>query len=253
MIVVPATHPAALLREQTQQVCLVSDLKKAARIQREGVTRVPPPFEDWQWKPLVYDVLGWLRGTGQLVAERDERNTIDEWSPGVVVDIEATFQDDIVCIGLWPLYRLEVGICIPFRTQGGGFYWHEPSASEVKVALCNLLSDPRIPKVGQNFVGFDAPLLKRVWGVETRGIIGDTMIAHHLVWPELPHSLAFQSSMVTDMSPYKLEVHQGDDADDREKSCARIYDYEDAELRQYCLRDCYATKLAWLELEREMA
>lgn len=239
MIVVPATHPAALLREQTQQVCLVSDLRKAARIQREGVTRVPPPFREWQWKPGAWDATGWLRGVGQEF--------------GVVVDIEATFQDDIVCVGLWPLRGACVGICIPFRTKGGGFYWHEPDASEVKGALIALLEDARVPKVGQNFVGFDAPLLKRAWGVEVRGVLGDTMVGHHLVWPELPHSLAFLSSMFTDLGAYKRAVHQGDEKDDVQKSFSRIFDYEDKALRCYCLEDTFATKHAWLALEAEMA
>lgn len=123
-------------------------------------------------------------------------------------------------------------------------------------------TDPSIEKVAQNGTGFDCgytpfnehSILKQAWGIDIAGLVGETMAAHHMCFSELRHGLAFQSSIVTDLSPYKSELWDTDDEEDDDAAdWTRILDLPDERTRQYCLRDCFATAVSWNVLEQEMA
>lgn len=247
MWVVPTIHPAALLRDQTMQWAVKHDLAKAVRIHKEGVTRVPKCYRagglghmpEWSIFPALHDVEKFMeRWRGQLLS----------------CDFESTFQGKVMCLGMWPVEEIweEQGLCVPFAVRGGGPYWNPGEEVAVKQLVFGMLQDETWPKVGQNWVGFDEQLAKSAWGITVRGTIGDCMVAHHLVMPELPHSLAFQSSICTDLGPYKLEVHETEEKDDSNKF-ENITDYDERKLRTYCLEDCIAGGAAWRDLREAMA
>lgn len=196
----------------------------------------------WSIFPTADDVLSWLDA---------------HHHQALSFDLESTYQGSIMCMGLWPVdnWLDAQGICIPFLKQGGRPYWdNQLDRLRVMDAVFTMLRDPAWGKIGQNVAGFDIPLIRKTWGVETAGLIGDTMIAHSLVMPELPHGLAFLSSIFTDLSPYKLEVHEDatDERDDVDK-WTNVQHYDDFKLREYCLLDTFATAGAWVHLERMMS
>lgn len=221
----------------------IEDWAKAARVQREGVTLVPPPIEEWQWRPSLATVAAYLWSC--------ERGP---WS----IDFEATVEGQPVCMAVWdcqkPLTRR--GLCIPFLAQGGGQYWERDEAAAVHEMVCDFLTNPEILKSGQNLVGYDTGfppwnargLVKRAWDVDVAGIEIDTYALHHTVFCELRHGLAFQASIVTDLSPFKVEVHEKEgegEGDDRPKAIwARVLDVADEQLRCYCLKDAFAAAMA---------
>ena len=81
--------------------------------------------------------------------------------------------------------------------------------------------------IGHNIIGFDAPVLERVWSVEIpREKLEDTMIMSRLYNPELKHSLAVWGE--------KLGFPKGDFTDYDGGLCA--------EMVQYCEQDVTITK-----------
>lgn len=245
--IVPSLHPAALIRDQTMTLAVIADLQKALRIQKDGGPSLLPacyragqPMPHYTMFPTVDGVLEWLA--------RYQGCTLS-------LDIESTYHGQIMCLGMWPVDTAleDEGLCVPFYSRGSVKYWNGLDELRVKQAVFGMLSDASWPKVGQNFVGFDVPRMKQAWGVDTQGVIGDTMVAHWCCMPELPHGLAFLSSIFTDLSPYKAEVHTNETEKDDVDKWERVEEYDDRNLREYCLLDCFATAMAWRALEEMMA
>lgn len=254
--VLPTFHPAKLLRDQTMQIAVIRDLKKAVRVQREGGLRFIPAAERlddamprWATHPTLDDVKRWLvwyQHAGK---------------PRMACDWEAHIATrEPWCLGLWPVdtWLTEQGICIPFRCKGGGQYWEPHELPVVKDILRTFFSDPKWLKWGQNWVGYDHEIVEEFLSLPD-GNVGlelDTLPAWHSVYAELPQALAFQSSLVTDLGAYKLEVHQtnldDEEEDDTNKGWLHIEEKDDTKLRTYCMRDCFATAGSGLELEEMM-
>lgn len=60
--------------------------------------------------------------------------------------------------------------------------------------------------IGQNAYGFDINYMQRVWKFEVKNFFFDTMVAHHVLYPEFPHDLGFLTSMYTRIAYYKEEI-----------------------------------------------
>lgn len=248
----PTFHPAAVLRDMRKQHAVVEDLKKAVRIHRDGGPTLIPKAEReggkmplWATHPARRDVEGWFE------SHRHQR---------LAVDFEATLRRKIYCVAFWPVddWLETQGICVPIRSKGGALYWEKQDSLEILCIMEEVFTSPAWPIIGQNYVGYDGPLVKEKWGFDTNGFDQDTMVAHHLCYPELAHSLAYQSSMVTDLGAYKLEVKErekaedDEDEDDSVKGIENVAEIDDTRLRTYCLRDTFATAGAALHLERLM-
>ena len=76
-------------------------------------------------------------------------------------------------------------------------------------SLASVLENPNIGKLFQNGI-FDIGFLLNECDILTRGRIEDTMIAHHIMYPDLPKSMAFMQSLYTE-EPYHKDMvkHQG--------------------------------------------
>ena len=259
----PIHDPKSVFTNQTYSFAMHEDWKKAARIQREGPTRIPPPVDRWQWMPTVEDVRGWFSGM--------YTSPIDDFGPWSV-DFEATLDGRPVCVGFWScdLPTKRRGLCVPVLCQGGGNYWDAKQWSEVFSILKDFFTDPRRGKIGHNITGYDCgyidpgsgekwnarSLIKRAWDIDVVGIVGDTMAAHHTCFPELKTSLAFVASMTTDMNPFKLAVWEDDDEDDTpdkgKPEWVRILERPDEKTRVYNLCDNFAQAVSWNVLVEEM-
>lgn len=239
-------HPAKFFRNSTMRFAAQEDWKKAARIQREGVTLVPPPIERWQWEPRITHVRRWF-----------DENVLLGVSV-TAIDFEATVDYQPVCLGLWnALDPLRVpGLCIPYLCQGGAQYWTGEELREIQHDFVFPFLRGAYAKTGQNLVGYDTgfppfnkrSLAKRAWGIDVDGIEIDTFPFHHICFSEVKHGLDTQASLVTDLSRYKQELHEHDDDededDDNEDDWSRVLEKPDEELRTYCLKDCFSQAMA---------
>ena len=60
--------------------------------------------------------------------------------------------------------------------------------------------------IGQNFYNFDSYFFNMIGVTLSRNLISDTLIRHHILWPELPHSLQFLTRQYTRQPYYKDEA-----------------------------------------------
>lgn len=188
--VLPAYHPAAVLREYSLRPLLFRDLEKAAREQHFPEVRRPQRFVHIE--PSWEDIQSFYR---QYIVP----------SPTLSVDVE-TIGSQITCIGFAPSH--DRSLVIPFYdpSRTGGNYW--PSVEmEVRVWrwIARTLREPRAV-IGQNFL-YDLRFLWRFYGIPTRGYDqgDDTMLMHHSLQPEMQKGLGFLGSIYTDEAAWKLE------------------------------------------------
>ena len=86
--------------------------------------------------------------------------------------------------------------------------WNWPREQRVRIwtALNDLYRN--VPTIGQNFFQFDAHY-EEAYGLEPNlTTLHDTRLRHQLLWPELPHSLQFQTKQYTRQKYYKDEGKQ---------------------------------------------
>jgi DNA polymerase-1 len=99
-----------------------------------------------------------------------------------------------------------LGIAFSFALHSGYYVPFSKDVAEAKRILDEVrsaLESERIEKVGHN-LKFDLSVLK--WrGVEVRGKLFDTMVAHSLVEPEMRHNLSYISEAYLGYTPLLLE------------------------------------------------
>lgn len=179
--IVPAYHPAAILRQWSWRGILVHDLKRAARemqsaeITRLGYTTIPAPSFD----QAVSILQGFL--TRLDAGERIK----------LAPDIE-TRAGHIACIGF--AWSKTEAICLPLmcveRKEG---YWSLDEEVVLMWLLYQVLTHPNVECVGQNFL-YDAQYFYRHLHYLPR-VKRDTMIAQHAMFSNMQKSLDFLSSL----------------------------------------------------------
>lgn len=65
-----------------------------------------------------------------------------------------------------------------------------------------------VPQIGQNYFTFDSHFLEALGFRPCLNKCQDTLIRHHILWPELPHKLQFQTKQYTRQPYYKDEGKQ---------------------------------------------
>lgn len=109
--------------------------------------------------------------------------------------------------GRLPGYPITVGLA-PSKDFGISidlFYEKESESLRVWRALDNLFKNTR--QLGQNFFNFDLNYYEALGFRFKVDDIEDTMIRHHVLWPELKHTLAFQTRQYTREPYYKDDGH----------------------------------------------
>lgn len=185
--VVPAYHPATVLRQWSWRQIAVHDLRRAKKeAERREIIRPDYSFIIHPDYSTTVSVLATLYEQAQ-----QRRGKLS-------VDIE-TRAGHIACVGL--AWSKTEAICIPFmcaeRPDG---YW--PLEQEVQIvhALAKLLTHPNCEVVGQNFL-YDAQYFWR-WFLFLPNLVRDTMLAQHTLFSNLPKGLDFLSSMYCDYHVY---------------------------------------------------
>ena len=233
--VIPIVHPSFVARGNPQYWAItVADLGK---IKDAALGRSKPhPTERFIIRPTLEQV----EEACDTIKRGRLRFTFDLETVGVRETL------NIMCIGF--AWSQSDAICVPLLTRGGHVYWKDYSDEyQVWKMLCDLF-DSDIDMVGQNIFTFDIPKLLEV-GVHIRrnNALGvsrahDTLIRHHNIATELPHSLAFLGSIYTDIPHYKLMV----------KGAGGMMWAPDDIMWTYNCRDCITTYIADQQIVEEM-
>lgn len=175
--VIGTYHTAAALREWYLTYIIEHDLRRARR--EAQYPHIVRPRREFLIDPHLDDAVGFLDSLGDPVS----------------VDIETRGQD-VVCVGLSD--SPDRAICIPFVNG---------RLSDVDLVYLWRRLDTIFRTrgiIGQN-IQFDVSRLERL-GFYIEHIAFDTMLAHHLLYPEFPHNLGFITSIYTEEPYYKDEI-----------------------------------------------
>ena len=217
-------NPAYPQREPRLEVVFRMDLGKLKRVMN-GTHRQPRFIEHINPSYLqAMEYVAHCRGVGS-------RGT------PISVDIE-TFgpRTETVCIGL--AHSNDEGLCVNFRNREENTY-SLIEERELRLAIQHLLGDSRVRLIAQNS-HFDATWMWYKDRIRWSPVWIDTMLAHHVLYPLLPHKLAFLTSQYTDHPYYK------DDAKDW-RDFGSIDD-----LWHYNVKDVCITRMAAFKLLDEL-
>jgi len=130
-----------------------------------------------------------------------------------------------------------VGISFSIKAHEA-WYVPVPENQEEATAVVNefkaLMENEKIGKIGQN-IKYDI-LLFKWYGVEVKGRLYDTMIAHYLIEPELRHNMNFMSESYLKYQPVSIETLIGKRGKNqltmRQVPVSKVTDYasEDADI-----------------------
>ena len=205
-------HPRYIVRGSVSDFWfLAHDLKKAKRdMEYTGIRREPL---DTLIAPSLDQVISRL-------------NDIAEWKLPWTLDFE-TRAGTPACFAVAMRYPEGIAsVCVPLQTPSGP-YWSGEDECAIWEALKNAC-DSNSKLCNQN-IEYDIYYLLR-YGVEPSGIWMDTMLAHALLYPEWPKSLAFLCSFyLDDVVYYKGEGRDWSDGD------------RDEQLWEYCCKDAIYT------------
>ena len=212
-------NPAHVMREPRMEIVFRMDLNKLQRL-KAGTFHVPRI--DALINPTSREALDFIRYAQTITTP-------------LAYDIE-TMAGETACIGFAPTN--EMGICINFRSQGENHY-SLAEEREIRLQLQSLLSNHSVQLVAQNG-HYDASWLSFKDRIGVHAHWFDTMLAHHFLYPGLPHDLGFITAQYTDHPYYKddgqLWKEEGD---------------IDAFWR-YNVTDCCITRIAMEKMEQEL-
>ena len=212
-------NPAHVMREPRMEVVFRMDLGKLQRL-RDGVFSVPRI--ECLINPSYTEALDFLRYAHTLQ------------SP-IAYDIE-TMAGETACIGFAP--SNDMGICINFRSQGENHYT-TAQERDIRLASQSLLASPGTKLVAQNG-HYDATWLWYKDRIRVNPHWFDTMLAHHFLYPGLPHDLGFITAQYTDHPHYKDEGKLWKEEGDIDA------------FWEYNVKDCCITRIAAEKMEQEL-
>jgi uracil-DNA glycosylase len=222
-IVIPAYHPAAILRSYDLRYITVHDLRRAQYVFQHGLT---PPRWNFTIKPGLWQVLTLLR----RLLEQAESGPLT-----LANDIE-TSCGYITCMGL--AWTKTDAICIPFTSsEKPDAYWTVAEEAQIVYSLYRLLTHPNVTVVGQNYI-YDAQYIYRYFHFRP-GRVRDTMLAQHVCFSRQPKSLDYIASLYND-----FYVYWKDDGKDWRG------EGNDEQYWRYNCEDCVRTLEADIELQQ---
>ncbi len=173
--VIPTIHPAATLHGKFVDKYLIThDLLKART--ESTFPELNLDADRFLHTPGDYtECKGWL----ELILRKKP-----EW---LSVDIEVT-NHEVSCIGF--SFDPTEAVSIPFLRN----HWSEDEETCLWLLIASIMEDPEIGKVFQNGI-FDTQFLLIRNRIHTRGPIFDTMIAHHIMYPDFSKSLELIASI----------------------------------------------------------
>jgi uracil-DNA glycosylase len=176
----PTWHPTFVMKQFKFYPVVVGDLQKALQESKRDGIFLPTR------ELILAPTLDQVRDAVPRLLDTDLLS----------VDIETAW-GQITCIGFSP--SPEYGICIPFvdRRNLSRSYW--PTAEdEVRAwSYSRYILASDVPKLGQNFGGYDFFWLLEKYRLAVRNVKEDTRLIHHALFAELPKSLEFMQGYGT--------------------------------------------------------
>lgn len=193
---VPTYHPSFVMKKWTLYQVVVRDLMFAAREAEHSEVHEAP--RELLLEPTLQEFKDYIP---RLLS-----------STLLSVDIE-TSHDQITCIGFAP--DAEHAICVPFFDvrRPDHNYWRSVEDELEALKLCRMVLDSDVPKLGQNFGGYDFMWLLRKYHLPVRNLLHDTRLLHHAIYPELPKDLGFLGSSYSTQGAWKY-LGRGEKRDD---------------------------------------
>ncbi|MFI0491927.1 DNA polymerase I, partial [Flavobacterium sp.] len=145
---------------------------------------------------------------------------------------------DTETTGLDALHAELVGISFSFE-KGKGFYVPFPENQDEAQVLIDkfkpFFESERVEKIGQN-IKYDLKILSR-YGVQIKGKLFDTMIAHYLINPDMRHNMDILSETYLKYSPKSIEDLIGK----KGKNQKSMRDVSLEEIKEYAVEDADIT------------
>jgi uracil-DNA glycosylase family 4 len=217
--VIPTFHPAYVYRDRSKYPIYDCDIKRAV--------------EDSKFQGLRYPERKFV-----LAPKNDQ---LEHWtnvllaSKKIAVDIETVGKTQLSCIGFAP--SSDLGIVFEWDNQ-----FHTRDCTERILAS-------GIPLIF-HFGTYDTEVLEVFYQLKVANYWWDTMVAQHVMWPELPRSLAYQTSVLSRQPYYKHERREKGAEEDRKAWPSKT---PKERLWGYNAKDICETFLAQEHQEKEMS
>lgn len=183
--VIPTYHPAAILRQWEWRAVAVHDLRRAARVVKDG--GVPQEHLHFITAPTF----------GRVLEQLDELIRLPEGS-WLTCDVE-TFAGHIDCIGF--AWSASDAICIPFMSKfSDKVFWTPVQERMIRARIQKLFDTPGLRWSNQNII-YDLQYLESELFAPPRPD-WDTMLAHHMCFPGTPKALDYLASLHCDYYRY---------------------------------------------------
>jgi DNA polymerase I len=154
-----------------------------------------------------------------------------------------------------PLHSELVALSFSWE-KGTGYLIHFPESRSETMKILEILrplfGDPGMVKIGQN-MKFDIQVLGN-YGIEVKGPLFDTMIAHYLLEPDMRHNMNLLSEIYLNYDPVHIESLIGEKGVDQKNMSSvpvdKLLEYavEDADVT-YRLKEVFQPKIAGEGLE----
>ena len=216
-------NPAFVLREPSREITFRSDIGKFKRV-------INNTFKDYN---IEAEINPTKARAIQYISD------IQQHKLPISFDIE-TINNETACIGL--TNDTNTGLCIAFRDTERSVYT-VPEETEIRLALARLFADKSQRFIAQNG-NFDAYWLWYKDRIKVPHIHADTLLAHHTLYPSLPHSLGYLTTQYTDHPFYK-------DEGDTWRDTGTIDDFWKYNVKDVCITlKCYEKLEAELKAQR---
>ncbi len=194
--VLPTYNAAVLFKQYELFLIIIADLKKALRYARQPDQQLTREF---------------------TIAESPQE--ILDWIEQIPSDAILTFDIEtipskkwITCIGFAD--SPQRALVIPFVNQNNSSYWANPADELQAWKLARDLLEGPHQKAAQNGI-YDIEFLYATMKIKVKNFKHDTMLAHHVLYAELPRSLHFLGSIyANDMAWKQLAAFTEDKGED---------------------------------------
>jgi uracil-DNA glycosylase family 4 len=184
IIVVPSLEPGKMVFSNHEwRWYLAHDLRKARKFVDNAAL-----FKGWaDCKIVIPSTFGETIALLDLV----EKTKLVSW------DIEVSdFHTSCMGFGLGN----KTGVTFPIDMR-----WSEQEEQYIWIRLARILENPAIIKIVQNGV-FDVQFMAQELGIFVQGYTIDTMVSHHIMYPDFKKSLEFLASIHTNYPYWKDEL-----------------------------------------------
>lgn len=219
---IPTIHPSFIQQGNPAWSNILShDLRRAAQI-----------VNDNNWKP-VSRTLYINPSFSDAIDYLNECSKTDK----IATDIEI-YGRSVSCFSITS--SIKEAMCISLFNEVGGNKYTLEQEAQIWLRYAQILGSSKIKKVNQNII-FDLQFLAMNNKIIPSPPYADTMVAHRILYPDLPASLQFLTSLYTDIPYYK---------DDRKLWAAPLRDVE--VFWRYSCRDSIAALEVWDALEEDL-